>query len=194
MKFPMAKNSVFAILLRSQWWISALIAVGIFAAARFVLPTAYALVVPLPFVIIAGYAAWKQLRAPSAERIAGTLEALRAMSWDSFSAALEDAFRRQGYAVQRLREAEADFELTRAGRVTLVGCRRWKVVRTGVGPLRALHAAARARKTPDCIYVSAGEISANARAFAAEKDIRLLCEAELVALLPRAVVAGKRAA
>lgn len=194
MKFPMAENSAFAILLRSQWWISALIAVAIFVAARFVLPTAYALFVPLPFVVIAGYAAWKQLRAPSAARIAGTLEALREMSWDAFSSALEDAFRLQGYAVQRLREADADFELTRAGRVALVGCRRWKVARTGIEPLRALHAAARARKAPECIYVSAGEINANARAFAAQNDIRLLCDAELVTLLPRAVVAGKRAA
>jgi restriction system protein len=194
MKFKMVENSAFAILLRSPWWISALIAVAVFAASRFVLPTAYALVVPLPFVVIAGYAAWKQLRAPSAARIATTLEALRAMSWDSFSAALEDAFRGQGYGVQRLREGEADFELTRAGRLTYVSCRRWKAARTGVGPLSSLLAAARARKVPDCIYVSAGEISANARTFAAQNDIRLLCDAELAALLLRAVAAGKRAA
>jgi len=194
MKFQMPKNSAFAILLRSQWWISALIAVALFAASRFVLPTAYALVVPLPFVVIAGIAAWRQLRAPSAARIAGTLEALRAMPWDSFSAALEDAFRLDGYAVQRLRDEEADFELSRAGRVTLVGCRRWKAALTGVGPLRALHAAARSRKAPECIYVSAGEISANARAFAAEKDIRLLCDAELAKFLPRVAAPQKRAA
>jgi len=193
MKFQMQKDSAFAILLRSPWWLSALIALAVFAAARFVLPTAYALVVPLPFAGIAVYAAWKQLRAPSAERIAGTLEALREMSWDDFAAALEDAFRLEGYAVHRLSGAEADFELTRAGRVTLVGCRRWKVARTGVEPLRALHAAARARKVPDCIYVSAGEVTANARAFATEKDIRLLCDAELAKVLPRVAARAKRA-
>ncbi len=194
MKFQMAPNSVFAILLRSQWWISAFIAVGVFAAARFFLPTAYALFVPLPFVVIAGYAAWRQLRAPSAARVTGTLDALREMSWDDFSAALEEAFRLQGYAVQRLSGADADLELTRAGRVALVGCRRWKVARTGVEPLRSLHGAARARKAPDCIYVSAGEVTANARAFAAEHDIRLLCDAELAALLPRVAAREKHTA
>lgn len=194
MKLKMSENSAFAILLRSQWWISALIAVAIFAASRFVLPTAYALVVPLPFVVIACYAAWRQLRAPSATRIAATLEALRAMSWDAFSAALEDAFRLQGYAVRWLGEADADIELTRAGRVALVSCRRWKAARTGVGPLRALLAAAHARKALDRVYVSAGEISANARAFATQNDIRVLCDAELAALLSRAVANAKRAA
>jgi restriction system protein len=150
-----------------------------------VLPEAYApyaIFVSLPFIGIGSYAGWQQLRAPSAASIAATLEALRALSWDDFSSAIEDAFRRDGYGVTRLNAADADFELTKAGRVSLVGCKRWKVARAGVEPLRELDAARHAREAHECIYVAAGEITDNARAFAAGKNIRLLHDTELAKL------------
>ena len=144
----------------------------------------YAIFASLPFIVIGSYAGWRQLRAPSAASIAATLEALRAMSWNDFSNAIEDAFRRDGYGVTRLNIAGADFQLTRAGRVSLVGCKRWKVARVGIEPLRELEAARLAREAHECIYVAAGEITDNARAFATEKNIRLLHGAELAKLLP----------
>ena len=183
----MNKNSLFAILLRSPWWISLAVGAGIFALTRMLLPEAYApyaIFAALPFLVIGGYAGWRQLRAPSAERIAATLESLRALSWDEFSAALEAAFRREGYAVGRPGIAGADLELTKSGRISLVGCKRWKVMRTGVEPLRELDAARAAREAQSCIYVAAGEITDKAQSFAAEKSIRLLHGAELVKLLP----------
>jgi restriction system protein len=182
----MNKNSLFAVLLRSPWWISIAVAAGIFALAKMALPEAYApyaIFTSLPFIVIGSYAGWQQLRAPSTACIADTLAALRAMSWDDFSSALEDAFRRDSYGVTRLNGAGADFELTRAGRVSLVGCKRWKAARAGVEPLRELDAARNARKAHECIYVAAGEITDNARAFAAGKNIRLLHGAELAKLL-----------
>jgi restriction system protein len=192
MKFQMAKNSLFAILLRSPWWISAAAAAGIFAAARLVLPEVYAFFVALPFAVIGAYAGWQQRHAPSAARVAGTLRALRAMSWDAFSGAIEDAFRRDGYIVSRTLGTEADFELEKAGRISVVAAKRWKAARTGIEPLRELHAAGRARDAHECIYVAAGEITDNARAFAADKNIRLVHDAELAKLLPRAGRGGKR--
>ncbi|MSQ62360.1 MAG: restriction endonuclease [Betaproteobacteria bacterium] len=181
----MNKNSLFAVLLRSPWWISIAVAAGIFALAKMALPEAYALYgifAALPFLVIGCYTAWQQLRAPSAEKIAATLESLRSMSWDEFSSALEAAFRRDGYTVSRPNIAGADLELTKAGRVSLVSCKRWKVARTGIEPLRELDTARRAR---ECIYVAAGEISDNAIAFAATNNIRLLHGAELAKLLPQ---------
>jgi len=185
MKFRMAKNSLFAVLLRSPWWMSVAIAAGIFAAARLVLPQAYAFFVGLPFLAIGGYAGWQQLRSPGAARVAGAIEAVRAMSWDEFSGAIEHAFRRDGYGVTRTPGSQADFELSRAGRISLVGCKRWKAARTGIEPLRELLAARRARDAHECIYVAAGEITDNARAFAAENNIRLAHGAELAKLLPK---------
>jgi restriction system protein len=157
---------------------------GRFALERFSQPGIYAVFFGLPFFVIGCYAGWQQLHAPSAERIAATLESVRAMSWDEFSAALEAAFQRDGYAVSRLNIAGADLELTKSGRVTLVACKRWKVARAGVEPLRELDSARATREAHESIYVAAGEITDNASAFATEKDIQLLHGARLARLLP----------
>lgn len=189
MKFKVSENSLFAVLMRSPWWVSIGIAVALFALARMLLsrfeqPDLYAFMVALPFAVIGSYAAWQRLRAPSAKRVAGRLEALRAMGWEEFAAALEAAYRKEGYAVERVPGDQADFELAKGGRTTLVACKRWKANRTGIEPLKALHAAARARGANDCVYFAAGEISDTARAFASRHDIRLLEGAELAAKIP----------
>jgi restriction system protein len=185
MKLKMAENSLFAILLRAQWWVSVLVAVGSFGALRLLVPDLYAFFGSLPFVVIAVVAAWKQLRAPSASRIAAGLEALRAMAWEEFARALEEGFRREGYAVQRLEGGAADFELAKAGRMSLVCARRWKAAVTGVEPLKELAAAGQSRGAGECVYVCAGEMTGKAKAYALEKRIRRLEGAEL-AMLARA--------
>jgi len=185
MKFRLNENSLFAVLLRSPFWISLAAAAGAFALMRFFLPTPFAAFAALPFIVIACVAGWRQLRTPSARRVAARLEAIRAMPHEEFAAALEEGFRRQGYEVSRIRAPGADLELSRAGRVSLVAYRRWKATRTGAEPLREVHAAANARDAAECIYVAAGEVTEKARGFAAEKRIRMVGDAELVKLLGR---------
>jgi restriction system protein len=185
MKFRMHENSLFAILLRSPWWVSIAIAAAIAAVAAFLVPPTFAVAAAAPFLLIGSVAVWRQLRAPSAARIERTLGAVRAMSWSDFADALEDAFRRDGYAVSRLDGAAADFEMTKAGRTSLVGCKRWKAARTGIEPLRDLDAARRAREAHECIYVATGEFTDGARTFATDRNIRVLHGAELAKLLPR---------
>jgi restriction system protein len=143
MKLELPRNSLFAILLRSRWWLSVLLALGVFALARLAVPAGVAAFAALPFALIAVYAGFQQLRTPGARRVAATLERARALSWDGFCAALEEAFRREGYAVSRM-DAGADLKLTHEGRVTLVACKRWKALRTGIEPLRELDAASSA--------------------------------------------------
>lgn len=180
MKLRMSENSLFAILLRSPWWMSGALALGVFLVARLFVPPFYAAFVPLPFLVIAGVVLSRRLRKPGARKVAARLGALRAMPRESFAAALEQAFRRQGYGVSR---DPGGFELTKGGRTSLVDCRRWKATRTGVEPLRELHAAGRKREAHELIYVAAGEVTANARSFAKEKNIRLLDDAELAQML-----------
>jgi len=180
MKLEMNQNSLFAILLRKPWWVSAAIAGGVFALARIWLPPLYAAFVPLPFIVIGVYAGWQQLRAPSAARVAEGVAVLRGMSWEEFSAALEAAFRREGYEVSRFSGPQADFQLARAGRTSLVAAKRWKATRAGIEPLRELHAAGRAAEAQELIYVTTGEVTDNAGRFAAEKNVRVLRDAELI--------------
>ena len=179
----MHKNSLFAILLRSPWWLSLVVAGGIFASLRLLIPELYAYFFALPFAVIGCYAAWQQLRQPSAASVQKKLDAARAMAAPEFIGALEAAFRRDGYAVTRLEKDEADLQLDKNGRVTLVACKRWKVARAGLEPLKLLLAAKRKHEAAACIFVAAGEVTDNARAFAADNNIQLLHGAELAKLL-----------
>ena len=182
----MAENSLFATLLRSPWWVSIGIAVGIALAARIVLPDRYAVVgalTGLPFAVIAAIAAWKQLRAPSAARVALTLEAIASMSWSDFSRAIEEAFRRDGYTVTRLDGSPVDYEMNKAGRASLVSCKRWKAATVGIESLRALHAVKEDREAQEGICVAVGAMTDSARKFASEKKIRVIQGAELAQML-----------
>lgn len=181
MKWKMAENSLFAILLRAPWWVSVLVSLGVFGLVRLFLNWGYALFGTLPFIVIAFIATWRQLRRPSATKVAAGLEALRALTWEEFARALEEGFKREGYAVKRVAGA-ADLELEKAGRLSLVCARRWKAAATGVEPLKELAAAGEKREAAECLYVLAGDITANARAFATEKAVRLVEGAALISL------------
>ena len=88
----MAPNSLFAILLRSSWWISVLVAAAIVVLSGIALPPKYFIfgaVGALPFLVIGGIALWRQLQRPSQARVARTVEAVTAMTWKDFSARLE---------------------------------------------------------------------------------------------------------
>jgi len=185
MKLRMHENSLFAILLRSRWWISFAVGLGLFAVVRLFIPDRYAVMVPVPFVVIGCVAAWRQLRAPNPARVAQRLEALRAMSWREFSAALESAYRSAGYAVRRLDSGAADLALERDGRRALVSAKRWKVARAGTELLRALSDTARADAQVERVFIAAGEVSEQARAYAQANAIRIVEGTELAKLLAR---------
>jgi len=182
MKLTLHKNSLFAILGRSPWWVSGMLAAAVFGGTRFFLPIEMAIFSASPFVAIAGYVLWKSLRAPSAGWIAKTLGRLAAMPREEFTAALEAAWRREGYEVSRS-SGVFDLELRREGRVSLIACRRWKAERTGVEPLREVHAAGSKREAQEVVYVTAGEITAQALLFAAENKVKIIDGAGLVRLV-----------
>ena len=185
------KRSLFYALSRAPWWLSLLIAAALFMLVRQFMPDYAALAATLPFLGIAGYAGWRQSRVLSPTRAAETLADLRALPWQEFAAMMEAAFRSQGYAVVSLERGVADFRLSKGGRVALASCRRWKVAQTGIEALRELSLAKEQADAEECIYVTAGDMSQNARQFAAENNIRLLCDAELAQFIAPAKP-GKR--
>jgi restriction system protein len=185
-KFEMAKNSLFAILLRSPWWVSFGIASVIVLLVIAFLPTQYApfaAVSAVPFLGISCYTGWQQLRAPSAAQVERTLQAVATMSWRDFAAAVEAAYRRQGYSVERLNAADVDFELHKGGGAILVSCKRWKAARVGADQLRDLHAARIAREAQDSICIATGELTDSARSYAASNRIQMVQGTALAQLL-----------
>ena len=182
----MAENSLFAILLRSPWWVSLALALAIAAVARLALPARFAVAGMLggfPFIVIAVIAAARQWRAPSAAQTERTLQQMQALSAVEFAAAIEAAFAKPGHAVHRLKASAADFEVRHGARRTLVCHRRWKAARTGIEPLRELAAEQQRREADDAIHIGGGEIGDKARAFAKDSAIRLLDTAELARTL-----------
>jgi restriction system protein len=176
MKFKMAPNSLFAVLLRSSWWISVLIAVLLGAAAFALLPHEYRIMGAMggfPFLVIGAIAFWQQMHLPSAARSDAILGAVGSMNWAEFSAALEEGFARQGYRVERV-QGPADFALSREGLTTMVAARRWKAARHGEEALQALKAAAQTRGAGSCLYVTLGDLSEKALGFARKNNIQLM--------------------
>jgi restriction system protein len=180
MKLKLHQNSLFAILARSPWWVSALIAAAVFGGTRYFMPVALAIFAASPFLFIAGYVGWKQLRAPSAAKVAAALEKLAALPREGVVAALEAGWRREGYEVNRPGNAAFDLELKRHGRTSLVACRRLKAKSTGVEPLKELHAAG--KDADELIFVAAGEVTEQARAFAFDNRVKIVEGMELVKL------------
>jgi restriction system protein len=183
----MAKNSLFAILLRSPWWISIVIGLLLGLLSFALLPAEFRVVGALsglPFLVIGVIAARRQWNLPSAARIEQTQQAVATMNWPAFAALLETSFQREGYTVQRAKhgkseDAAVDFELARQGRRTLVSARRWKSARTGLEALRALHDAREAREAEDALYIGLGPLSDNARPYATAHGITIWQAAEL---------------
>ncbi len=182
MKWKIPENSIFAMLLRRSWWVSALAAVATFWVVQNFMAWGYALFATLPFTVITLMVAWKQVFGPTGARVEKALEKTRSLSWEDFAQALERGYKAGGYTVQRV-EGVADFELEKLGYLTLVSARRWKAARTGIEPLRELAAAGEKREARECQYVVAGELTEQARAFAKQKGVKLVEGAQLVQLL-----------
>ena len=186
MKLKMAKNSLFAVLLRSPWWMSlALVAVFVMASIALLPPqyVGFGMMGGLPFLVIAVMAAWRQWHAPNPAKVAQALEKAGAMSWKDFSQQIEKGFAHQGYAVTRLSGGAADFQLTKAERITLVSCKRWKAASQGVEALRDLAAAKDAQGAQHAMLISLGAITAQASSFAQAQGLFLMTEPELAQLL-----------
>jgi len=164
--------------------VSALVAAVLFGMGELVYPP-IAPFVALPFIGIAGYAGFLQLRGSGHRDVGQQLAALRDMSWENFSLVIGEAYRRQGYQVEEAQDKAFDFQLTKNGRRTLLLCRRWKVNQVGAGPLRELNDAISRTDAYNGVCVATGEYSANALAYAQGQPVTLLAGRDVVDLVGR---------
>jgi restriction system protein len=182
----MAPNSLFAVLLRSPWWVSFVIVVLTALASRALLPApyvAFGVMGGFPFLVIGCIAAHRQLQAPGDGEVARTTAALAAMGWNDFSTLLERAYCAQGYTVRRVQGHGADLQLVKAGSTTVVSAKRWKAGNQGVEGVRALAQARSALDASHCTYVALVALGHTARQFANENQVDVLTGPELAALV-----------
>lgn len=177
MKFQMAENSLFAILLRSHWAISVALGLAVLALAMAMLPAQYRIIGAVsaaPCFVIAVMAARRQWQIPGTAELERTREHLQAMAWPEFCGLLEQGFTREGYTVSRINGVEGtDLRLEREGRATVVGARRWKSASIGVDQLRPLAAALESDDVQYARLIGLGELTDSARSFATKHRIEV---------------------
>ena len=185
----MAENSLFAILMRSRWWISFAIcaAVALISFAAFPKDIApFAALGAFPFFIVGCIAAYKQLRAPSAAQAQQLLDECAALPWKQFSQRLAAGWQAEGYGVEFLNQNGADLRLTRKGQTTVVQAKRWKAANQGLEPLRELQAQQQKLEASHAVYVTLQPLTENAAAWAKQQQIALLGPTEIALLLAKA--------
>jgi len=184
----MAENSLFAVLMRSRWWISFAICAAVVLISLAVFPkdiSPFAALGAFPFFIVGCMAFYKQWRAPSPARLEQIRQVLAEQSWADFSAQLQAAWQAEGYEVQRLNLPGADLLLTRNGQTSVVGARRWKAAVHGVEPLRELLAARAKQQADQAVYVALQPLGENAAGWAAQNQILLLDATAIATLIAK---------
>ena len=182
MKLKMSENSLFAVLLRAPWWIS-FVVMSVFAlAAAALLPREYVpfgVMGAFPFLVIGCIAAWRQWNAPSVAALEQMLGNIANMPWRDFADTVEKSCKAKGYTVTRLNGPAADFSLEKAGKTTLLSCKRWKAANQGVEALRDLVAAMEKQEVSVGMFFSLGTVSDAAQRLAKTEGVTLLSGAAL---------------
>ena len=186
MKFKMSEKSLFATLLRSPWWVSFLVMLGVAVVAGALLPEAYKMAGILggfPFLVIGVIAAWRQRNALSAERIIELTEQARSMVWAEFGDLIEGAFRQQGFVVTCPKTGLVDFEIEKNGLITLVSAKRWKAATVGAQSVRELLNVLERDDAYSCSLISLGQFSQAALDLAGENPVQLMGPTQIAQLL-----------
>ena len=112
-----------------------------------------------------------------------------------------EAFRLQGYSVTEIggggADGGVDLVLRKGSEVSLVQCKQWRATQVGVQVVRELFGVMAARGAAQGFVVTSGSFTADARAFADGRNVRLVDGPKLFGLIQqarRSLEAGRPAA
>ena len=115
------------------------------------------------------------------------IESIRNMSWQNFELLVGEAFRRKGFEVKENGGGGADggidLILYKNGKKSIVQCKRWKTFSINVSLVRELYGVMSAESANECIFVSSGNYTSEARLFAENKPIWLIDGEELLKMV-----------
>ncbi len=182
----MSEKSLFAMLLRSPWWISFAVAIAVSLAGFALLPERFkgaGLLSGFPFAVIGFIAMWKQRNTLTPQQIEEALQKLSSMSAREFTDKLAAEYERDGYKVTPFTKPGADLAIEKNGYTTLVNCKRWKAAAHGVEPVSELYAAMNTQDIGRGIYVALNAPSEAAGTFAANNGIQFMTGPKLAQLV-----------
>ena len=100
------------------------------------------------------------------------------MSWREFEMLVGEGFRLQGYSVSENFELGpdegVDLRMRKDGETYLVQCKQWRTFKVGVPVVRELYGVMAAKGASGGFVVTSGRFTAEAEAFAAGRNVRLL--------------------
>ncbi|WP_432258848.1 restriction endonuclease [Cupriavidus sp. TMH.W2] len=121
-------------------------------------------------------------------------DALRQMTWRDFERLVGEVFRMRGYAVAETGGGGADegidLRLRKGNELALVQCKHWRAYKVPVTVVRELYGAMAAQGAAQGFVVTSGQFTADARAFASGRNIKLINGQALTALIKRASAAA----
>ena len=185
MAIKMAKGSLFAVLLRSPWWYSALIGFIVVSVCLFITDAQYIVLSvtgSLPFFGIASYTGYKQLQQPSQKRVLAVIEQTKKTPAGVVAKKIADNYVKKGYVSSAFKGNGADLELAFGSKKILLCSKRFKAATTGIEPLKLLVAAGEKVEATSYLYVTLGEISDAAVEYAKENKIELIQSMRFAAL------------
>lgn len=107
-----------------------------------------------------------------------TLDWVNSLSWREFENLVGEIFRARGYFVENVGGGGADggidLCLSRQGEKTLVQCKRWKVFKVGVKPIREFFGVMASEGVKRGVFVSSGVYTNEAMRFAEGKPSELI--------------------
>lgn len=123
------------------------------------------------------------------------VNSLNGLGWRDFEALLAEAFRREGFQIERSGGAGPDggidLRLNKAGAVTLVQCKHWKKSSVGVKVVRELQGVVSAEQAQSGIVVTSGRFTREAEEFVERIPIRLIAGEELIRMIGKAQKSGR---
>lgn len=200
-----AADDMYRFFVGAPWWAPVVVAVVLGLLVAFVPPALlhtsskswYMLAgVVAVFVLVVGLAAMaeKGRRAKMLVR-SRTLHDLRRLRWQDFEALVAEAYRRQGWSVAETgtglgagADGGIDLILCRPDDVVGVQCKKWAVDLVGVEKVRELQGALPDHGAKRGIFVSTGQFTPDAVAYAGRRGMELVDGEALLRMLPRRAV------
>jgi restriction system protein len=161
--------------------------------AQFVLPIAFGF-----GALLSGVSALRQKKLYDNVALRPGVAALNEMSWSDFERLVSEYYRRNGFQVTREGgngpDGGIDLVLRQKSETYLVQCKQWKAYKVGVQPVREFYGVMTARGAAGGYFVTSGEYTGEAKAFAKGLNITLIDGRKLREMIDVAGKSGTTAA
>ena len=139
------------------------------------------------FIVVAPFAAVRQLRRKKLFETCADVESIRRLHWKQFETLVAETLRRVGYRVveqrRSLSDSGPDLIASSAGETLLVRCEHRRSATVGMATVRELKESIVAEGVGEGAIVTSGTFSAEAIAFAAGTSIQLIDGPQLEKLI-----------